>query len=75
MRRQGEAITRTELLEKVWDMHFDPGSNVVEVHISRLRGKLHQARANVVLEAVRGAGFALSRKSEAKAGGERHVVA
>jgi DNA-binding response OmpR family regulator len=75
MRRQGEPISRTELLERVWDMHFDPGSNVVEVHISRLRGKLHQASANVVLEAVRGAGFVLSSKVETSAGGERHVVA
>ena len=57
MRRHGETINRAELLERVWEMHFDPGSNVVDVHVSRLRTKLHQAGAAVMIEAVRGAGF------------------
>jgi DNA-binding response OmpR family regulator len=57
LRRHGEVISRSELLERVWEMHFDPGSNVVDVHVSRLRSKLHQAGATVVIEAVRGAGF------------------
>lgn len=75
MRNQGEAINRTELLEKVWEMHFDPGSNVVDVHISRLRTKLHQAGANVLIEAVRGAGFVLAAKAEVEVSGEQNVVA
>ena len=57
LRRHGEVISRSELLERVWEMHFDPGSNVVDVHVSRLRSKLHQAGATAVIEAVRGAGF------------------
>jgi two-component system, OmpR family, response regulator len=75
MRRHGEAISRTELLEKVWEMHFDPGSNVVDVHISRLRSKLHQAGATVVIEAVRGAGFVLVPKPVMAPPGEHDVVA
>jgi DNA-binding response OmpR family regulator len=75
MRRQGEAINRTELLEKVWEMHFDPGSNVVDVHISRLRTKLHQAGAKIVIEAVRGAGFILSAKPQMDVSEEDNVVA
>ena len=56
---QGEVISRTELLEKVWDMHFDPGSNVVDVHVTRLRKKLESANANVKITARRGQGFVL----------------
>ena len=74
MRRLGETITRTELLEQVWDMHFDPGSNVVDVHVSRLRSKLHDAGAGVQIEAVRRAGFVLTARPLA-AEGRRHVVA
>ena len=53
-------VTRTELLEKVWDFHFDPGSNVVDVHIARLRGKLRRYGARAQLATVRGAGFMLT---------------
>lgn len=74
MRRVGEPITRTELLDKVWDMHFDPGSNVVDVHVSRLRGKLHQAGATVHIDAVRGTGFILTARPAA-ASGDSDVVA
>ena len=56
----GEVVTRTELLEKVWDFHFDPGSNVVDVHIARLRAKLRAANAHVSLDTVRGIGFVLA---------------
>lgn len=62
LRRAGETISRSELLEQVWDMHFDPNSNVVDVHVSRLRTKLHQAGAAVQIEAIRGAGFALGAR-------------
>jgi len=53
-------VTRTELLEKVWDMHFDPGSNVVDVHVARIRAKLQHAGSRVSVFTVRGAGFMLS---------------
>ena len=53
-------VTRTELLEKVWDFHFDPGSNVVDVHIARLRSKLRRYEARAQLATVRGAGFMLT---------------
>jgi DNA-binding response OmpR family regulator len=72
MRRLGETLTRTELLERIWEMHFDPGSNVVDVHVSRLRSKLHEAGARVQIEAVRRAGFVLTARS---AEGTRNVVA
>jgi two-component system OmpR family response regulator len=57
---QGHVVTRTELLEKVWDMHFDPGSNVVDVHVTRLRKKLEGAGADIKIAARRGQGFVLS---------------
>src|SRR5690349_8254983 len=57
MTRCDEVVTRTELLEKVWDLHFDPGSNVVDVHVARLRAKLRLANAGVGLDTVRGIGF------------------
>jgi two-component system OmpR family response regulator len=56
---QGQVVSRAELLEGVWDMHFDPGSNVVDVHVTRLRKKLEGAGANVKISARRGMGFVL----------------
>ncbi|MDB4948569.1 MAG: two component transcriptional regulator, winged helix family [Gemmatimonadetes bacterium] len=58
--RPGRIVSRTELLEKVWDIQFDPGSNVVDVHVARLRAKLLRARSRARIETVRGAGFLLS---------------
>jgi two-component system, OmpR family, response regulator len=55
-----QVITRSELLEKVWDLQFDPGSNVVDVHVARLRAKLERAGAQVQLATVRGSGFMLA---------------
>jgi two-component system, OmpR family, response regulator len=57
---QGQVVTRAQLLEKVWDMHFDPGSNVVDVHVTRLRKKLESSTANVKITARRGMGFVLT---------------
>jgi DNA-binding response OmpR family regulator len=54
-----EVVRRTELLEKVWDMHFDPESNVVDVHVGNLRRKLRQATGTDLIETVRGVGFRL----------------
>ena len=57
MEHAEEVVTRTDLLEKVWDMRFDPGSNVVDVHVARLRAKLRQGGASVRIDTVRGTGF------------------
>jgi DNA-binding response OmpR family regulator len=54
-----QVVRRTELLEKVWDMHFDPESNVVDVHVGNLRRKLKQATGRELIQAVRGVGFRL----------------
>ena len=57
LRHQGQVVTRTMLLEGVWDYHFDPGTNVIDVHISRLRKKLDEGGAKPLLHTVRGAGY------------------
>jgi DNA-binding response OmpR family regulator len=54
-----EVVRRTELLEKVWDMHFDPESNVVDVHVGNLRRKLKTAAGKDLIQTVRGVGFRL----------------
>jgi DNA-binding response OmpR family regulator len=55
-----EVVTRSTLLEKVFDLSFDPGTNVVDVNVSRLRRKLDDAGATVTIEARRGLGFVLT---------------
>lgn len=60
MRHAGQVVTRTMLLESVWDYHFDPQTNVIDVHISRLRQKLDKGFAHPMLQTVRGAGYRLS---------------
>ncbi|MCT8991614.1 response regulator transcription factor [Chelativorans sp. SCAU2101] len=57
MRHAGQVVTRTMLLENVWDYHFDPQTNVIDVHISRLRGKIEKGFDKPVLHTVRGAGY------------------
>ena len=52
-----EVVRRTELLEKVWDLHFDPMSNVVDVHVGNLRRKLRAAGEDPLIQTVRGVGF------------------
>jgi two-component system OmpR family response regulator len=59
MRHAGQVVTRTMLLEQVWDYHFDPQTNVIDVHISRLRGKIDRDFASPLLHTVRGAGYLL----------------
>ncbi|HSN51399.1 MAG TPA: response regulator transcription factor [Woeseiaceae bacterium] len=59
MRNAGQVVTRTMLLEKVWDYHFDPQTNVIDVHISRLRSKIDRGFDTPLLETVRGAGYRL----------------
>lgn len=57
MRRAGEVVTRTMLLEGVWDFHFDPKTSVVETHISRLRAKIDKGFEGELIHTVRGAGY------------------
>ena len=57
MRHAGQVVTRTMLLEHVWDYHFDPQTNVIDVHISHLRSKIDKGHATPLLHTVRGAGY------------------
>ncbi|MCH2457581.1 MAG: response regulator transcription factor [Henriciella sp.] len=59
MRHAGQVVTRTMLLEKVWDYHFDPQTNVIDVHVSRLRAKIDKDFDEQLLQTVRGAGYCL----------------
>ena len=57
MKHAGQVVTRTMLLENVWDYHFDPQTNVIDVHISRLRAKIDKGFTPPLLHTVRGAGY------------------
>ena len=59
MKHAGQVVTRTMLLEHVWDYHFDPQTNVIDVHISRLRAKIDKDFEKPLLHTVRGAGYCL----------------
>jgi len=61
LRHPEQVVTRTMLLEGVWDYHFDPGTNVIDVHISRLRRKLEEGGEPPLLHTVRGAGYRLGQ--------------
>ena len=63
MRHAGQVVTRTMLLENVWDYHFDPQTNVIDVHISRLRSKIEKDFDEPLLHTVRGAGYMLKAGS------------
>lgn len=60
MRHAGEVVTRTMLLEGVWDFHFDPQTNVVDVHISRLRNKIDKGFEQTLIHTHRGGGYSVS---------------
>ena len=64
MKNAGQVVTRTMLLEHVWDYHFDPQTNVIDVHVSRLRAKIDKGFARPLIHTVRGAGYMV------RAGGE-----
>ncbi len=64
MRNAGQVVTRTMLLENVWDYHFDPQTNVIDVHISRLRGKIDRNFDRPLLHTVRGAGYMMRDGAE-----------
>lgn len=57
MKNAGQVVTRTMLLEHVWDYHFDPQTNVIDVHVSRLRSKIDKGFDKPLLHTVRGAGY------------------
>jgi two-component system OmpR family response regulator len=59
MRSEGRVLTRSMLLEKVWDFHFDTRTNIVETHISRLRAKVDRGQAVPLIQTLRGAGYTL----------------
>jgi two-component system OmpR family response regulator len=59
MRRAGQLVTRTMLLEGVWDLHFDPQSNLIDVHISRLRQAIDRGSDHPLIHTVRGSGYVL----------------
>jgi two-component system OmpR family response regulator len=61
LRNQGQVVTRTMMLEGVWDYHFDPGTNVIDVHISRLRKKIDEGFDTPLLHTVRGVGYMLGQ--------------
>jgi DNA-binding response OmpR family regulator len=67
MMHKDDVVRRTELLEKVWDMHFDPESNVVDVHVGNLRRKLREAGHDGLIRTVRGVGFRLNGSGKATA--------
>jgi two-component system, OmpR family, response regulator len=66
MKHAGQVVTRTMLLEHVWDYHFDPQTNVIDVHVSRLRSKIDKGFPHPLIHTVRGAGYMV------RAGGEEH---
>jgi DNA-binding response OmpR family regulator len=70
MLHAGETMTRSQLHDKVWDMHFDPSSNVIDAHVARLRKKLQTAGATAEIATRRGVGFVLSPKAGAQTGHE-----
>jgi len=59
MRRAGQVVTRTMLLESVWNLHFDPQTNLIDVHISRLRQALDKGYDVQLLHTIRGSGYVL----------------
>jgi two-component system, OmpR family, response regulator len=63
MRHAGQVVTRTMLLESVWEYHFDPQTNVIDVHVSRLRAKIDKGFDAMLLQTVRGAGYMIRAKA------------
>ena len=64
MRHAGQVVTRAMLLEHVWGYHFDPQTNVIDVHISRLRQKIDRDFDTPLLTTVRGAGYRLGEEAQ-----------
>jgi len=64
LRRQGEVLSRTEIAEQVWDVNFDYGTNVIDVAVRRLRGKLDAPFERPLLHTVRGMGYVLEERGK-----------
>lgn len=64
MRHADQVVTRTMLLEHVWDYHFDPQTNVIDVHVSRLRGKIDKGFDRPLIHTIRGAGYVISERDQ-----------
>ena len=64
MQNANKIVTRTMLLEKVWEYNFDPQTNVIDVHISRLRNKIDKGFAYPMIETIRGAGYMISSREQ-----------
>lgn len=64
LRRQGQVLSRTEIAEQVWDIHFDHGTNVIDVAVRRLRAKLDVPFERALLHTVRGMGYVLEERGE-----------
>lgn len=62
LRHKGQIVTRTMLLEKVWDYNFDPQTNVIDVHVSRLRSKVDKGFEKDLIKTIRGAGYTIEDK-------------
>jgi two-component system, OmpR family, response regulator len=68
MRNEGQVVTRTMLLEAVWDCHFDPQTNVIDVQISRLRSKIDRGFSPALIHTIRGVGYLLGERRPSTAG-------
>jgi two-component system OmpR family response regulator len=68
MKHAGQVVTRTMLLEHVWDYHFDPQTNVIDVHVSRLRSKIDKGFERPLIHTVRGAGYVIRAAGEGSEG-------
>jgi two-component system OmpR family response regulator len=66
MKHAGQVVTRTMLLENVWDYHFDPQTNVIDVHVSRLRSKIDKGFGRPLIHTVRGAGYIIRDGGEGR---------
>jgi two-component system OmpR family response regulator len=62
MRHAEQVVTRTMLLENVWDYHFDPQTNVIEVHVSKIRQKIDEGFEKPLMKTIRGAGYMLTAR-------------
>ena len=62
LRHKNQVVTRTMLLEHVWEYHFDPQTNVIDVHISRLRQKIDADPAHSMIKTIRGAGYTIEER-------------
>ena len=73
LRRKGEVLSRTELAELVWDMHFDSETNVVDVAVRRLRSKMDEPFDQPLLHTVRGMGYVLEQRAVVEQANEQAV--